>query len=120
LTNLSERAIRTRGFSLVEVIQPCITWGEHPRDWQSWWKERIAPLPEGYDPHDRAAALQTAFSADYPLPIGVIYEGSPRPVFGERYRNRAGSGPLAELPPLGKEEIEQRLACMRWPRKKEA
>lgn len=117
LMNLFERAIRTPGFSLVEVIQPCITWGEHRRDWQSWWKERLAPLPAEYDPRNRTAALHAALKGDYPLPIGVIYQGSSRPVFGTRYRKRVGDGPLAELLPLGRTEIEQRLARMRWPRK---
>lgn len=115
LAKLVSRAMRTRGFSLVEVIQPCLTWEEHPRDWQSWWKERIAPLSEGYDPHDRAAALQTALRVDYPLPLGVIYKGNPRPVFGARYREKIGDGPLAGFSPLRKEEIEARLTRMRWP-----
>lgn len=117
LANLIVKAVTTPGFSLIEVIQPCITWGKHRRDWQSWWKERLAPLPAEYDPRDRAAALQVALKSDYPLPIGVIYQGSPRQVFGARYQERVGDGPLAELLPLGKTEIQQRLARMRWPRK---
>lgn len=117
LANLIVKAVTTPGFSLVEVIQPCITWGEHRRDWQSWWKERLAPLPAGYDPRDRTAALHAALVADCPLPVGVIYQGFPRPVFGARYRKMVVDGLLAELLPSGKTEIEQRLARMRWPRK---
>jgi 2-oxoglutarate ferredoxin oxidoreductase subunit beta len=117
LANLIVKAVSTPGLSLVEVTQPCVTWGEHRHDWQSWWKERLTPLPAEYDPHDRAAALHAALKGDYPLPIGVIYQGSSRPVFGTSYRNLVGDGPLAELLPLEKTEIQQRLARMRWPRK---
>lgn len=120
LSELIAQAVSTPGFSLVEVIQPCITWDEHPRDWQKWWKERIAPLPAGYDPHDRSAAIETSLAADYPLPMGVIYRGSTRTIFGARYRESVGEGSLAELPPLGREEIERRLAQMRLPRGKGA
>jgi len=117
LASLIVKAVSTPGLSLVEVIQPCITWGKHRRDWQSWWKERLTPLPAEYNPRDRPAALHAALKGDYPLPIGVIYQGSSRPVFGTRYRNLVGDGPLAELLPLEKTEIQQRLARMRWPRK---
>jgi len=119
LAELIGAAVTTTGFSLIEVIQPCITWGEHRRDWRTWWKERLAPLAEGYDPHDRAAAIAAALEPDYPLPIGVLYRGHARPVFGDRYRERIGERPLAELAPLGKAEVEERIAHMRRPRVKE-
>lgn len=116
LADLIIEGVRTSGFSLIEVIQPCITWGEHRRDWRGWWKERLAPPPDGYDPSDRGAALEMVLKRDYPLPVGVIYRGTPRPVFGGRYRKGIGDRPLAELPPVERDEIEARLARMRWPR----
>ena len=119
LANLIVEAVTNPGFSLVEVIQPCIIWGEHRRDWGSWWKERLAPLPDNYDPHDRAAALQVALRDEYPLPFGVIYRGGLKTVFGARYREEIGDRPLAKLPGLERTEIEARLALMRWLREKE-
>jgi len=116
LAELIVAAVRARGFSLIEVIQPCITWGEHRRDWNDWWKERLAPLPDDYDPRDRSAALEMALRNDYPLPLGVIYRGERKAVFGARYLKGVEDRPLAELPPLGRDEIEVRLARMRWPR----
>ncbi len=114
LTDLIVQAISTKGFSLVEVIQPCITWGEHGKKWKTWWEKRLTPLPSGYDPHDQIAALKKALVSDYPLDTGVIYKGPVREVFGSGYHEKLSQRPLAELAWLGKEEVIKRLAKMRW------
>jgi 2-oxoglutarate ferredoxin oxidoreductase subunit beta len=119
LAHLIAEGVKAPGFSLIEVIQLCITWGEHRRDWNAWWKERLAPLPDDYDPRDRAAALAMALKSDYPLPLGVIYRSGRKPVFGARYRNGIGDRPLAELPGLDRTEVEARLERMRLPRKED-
>ncbi len=114
LTDLLVQAISTRGFSLVEIIQPCITWGEHGKKWKTWWEERISPLPSEYNPHNQMAALEKALVSEYPLYTGVIYKGPSREVFGSHYQRFNSQRPLAELPWLEKREVVQRLAGMRW------
>jgi len=106
LAKLIGQAIETRGFSLIEVIQPCITWGSHP---VSWYRDRIELLPADYDRHDRDTALSLALTQGEQIPIGVLYEGALRPLFAQHYRTRVSEGPLAALPPIEQSKIEARL-----------
>jgi len=112
LADLFTRAIGVRGLSLVEVIQPCITWGTHPVD---WYRERIEKLPEGYDPHNRETAMRMAIAEPGRFPAGVLYEGTRRPVFGDAFTQQTDNRPLATLRPIDKEAIVERLARMTWP-----
>ncbi len=112
LSDLFTQAIGHRGLSLVEVIQPCVTWGKHPVD---WYRERLETLPEDYDSHDRAAALRAALAEPGRFPIGVLYEGPPRPVFGEAFTQQTDNQPFAVLRPVGKEAVVERLARSTWP-----
>jgi 2-oxoglutarate ferredoxin oxidoreductase subunit beta len=114
LTDLMVQAMDSKGFSLVEVIQPCITWGEHGKKWKAWWEDRLTLPPSEHDPHDQIAALKLALVSDYPLYTGVIYKGPQREVFASEYHDKLSQRPLAELAWLGKEEVRRRLAKMRW------
>lgn len=106
LADLLVRAVRHRGFSLVDVVQPCITWGSRP---VSWYKEHVQKLGSEHDPQDRAAALRLAIEPTERIPTGVFYEAPERPAFADRYREATGGRPLATLPPLDDKEILGRL-----------
>ncbi|MBU1050822.1 2-oxoacid ferredoxin oxidoreductase [Candidatus Bipolaricaulota bacterium] len=109
LTELLKRAIEHRGFSLIDVIQPCITWGNHP---VAWYKERATPIPTDHDPTHRDRAIALALEAPDSFPIGVLYEKPAREVFGETYRQKVGDGPIFKLPPLAPSIIQSRLKAM--------
>jgi len=110
LSGLLVRAIRHRGLSLVDVVQPCVTWGERP---PAWYRERIEKLPADHDPLDRAAALGLAASRKERIPIGILYEGPPRLVFADRHLKRTGGRALASLEPVKEDVIASRLARFR-------
>ena len=97
LAEILARAIDHEGLSLVEVIQPCITWSNHPTD---WYRERIDPIAEDHDPTDRAQAISLALRSPERFATGILYERPPRPTFASSYRKRVGPGPLAKLPPI--------------------
>ena len=103
------QAMTYRGFSYVEVIQPCITWGTHP---VQWYKDRIRGLPDGYDAGDRESALRLLMKGSEEIPIGILYKGEVRETFGHRYRDEVWSRPLAELTPLETRRIEETLATL--------
>jgi 2-oxoglutarate ferredoxin oxidoreductase subunit beta len=107
LSDLLTRAIGHRGLSLVDVIQPCITWGRHPVD---WYKERVVPVPEDHDPTDRDRALALAVDVEDAFPIGVLYELPARPTFAASYRERVGDGPLYELARIDRTILDERIA----------
>jgi 2-oxoglutarate ferredoxin oxidoreductase subunit beta len=110
LTGLLVEAISYRGFSYVDVIQPCITWGTHP---VSWYRERIYKIGEDYDSASREAALEKSMEWGEKMPIGVIYKTPPREVFAGRFRTAVGDRPLSELEPPGQEEMLELLSGFR-------
>ena len=106
LTEIIVRAIQHRGLSLVDIIQPCITWGNRP---VSWYRENAWPIPEDHDPSDRDRAIALALETPERFPIGILYEEPPRPVFGERYRTGAGDVPLHELGRLPRTVVDAKV-----------
>jgi len=106
LSELLVQAIGHRGLAIVDVIQPCITWDAHA---VSWYEQRIEKLSLEHDRSNRTAALEKATEGMDRIPIGVLYEVPPKPLFAEDYRQRVGDRPLAALEPVGKDAIEGRL-----------
>lgn len=91
LSEIFAEAISHKGFSYVDVIQPCIVWGTHSVD---WYKERIYKLPPDYERRNKEEALKKATEWGERIPIGVLYEekGDAR-IFGEEFRaNVFGAG----------------------------
>jgi 2-oxoglutarate ferredoxin oxidoreductase subunit beta len=78
LTDLYVKALDHKGFSFIQALSPCVTFF----DTYKAWKDLVAPLPEDYDPSDRAAALQLAMTEDR-FHLGVFHH-APRPTFEER------------------------------------
>jgi 2-oxoglutarate/2-oxoacid ferredoxin oxidoreductase subunit beta len=107
LATLLSRAIAHRGLSLVDILQPCITWGNHSVD---WYRERVTSIPEAHDPRDRNRAIDLALEAPERYPVGVLYETEPRELFGDAYRTVYGEAPLFKQPPLARKELESRIA----------
>jgi 2-oxoglutarate ferredoxin oxidoreductase subunit beta len=91
LTGLIKAAIGHRGFSVVDVFQPCVTWNK--LNTGAWFRERVYKLEErGWDPTDRAKALEMSLTTFHDmsctpeqckLPIGVIYREEGRPTYSD-------------------------------------
>jgi 2-oxoglutarate ferredoxin oxidoreductase subunit beta len=95
LTDLFVEAIPFEGFSYVDVIQPCISWGTHST---TWYKERIYQLPPEYDPHQKEEALKKAAEWGDTIPTGVIYrKDDPQRLFGDHFKDTIFTGSLTEL-----------------------
>ncbi|MDQ3098548.1 MAG: thiamine pyrophosphate-dependent enzyme [bacterium] len=78
---LIKKAIAHKGFSLVDVFQPCVTFNKH--NTYEWYKERIYDLSvTDYVPNNQHAAFGKAMEFDK-LPIGVIYEDTSRLTYEE-------------------------------------
>lgn len=101
VSDLFVEAIRFRGFSYVDVIQPCISWGTHSA---SWYTERMYRLPPEYDPREREQALQLSTEWNDRIPVGILYrDDRPQRLFGDCFREDVFDGPLTDLglPPEG-------------------
>jgi len=88
------KAIQHKGYALVDVLQPCVTYNKINTG--AWYKERIYKLDDeaGYDSHDYDAAWEKAKEWDERIPIGVIYQEQGRPTYEEQV-SELQSGPLA-------------------------
>ncbi len=82
LTSLIERAIKHKGFSLVNVFSPCVTFNKTQT--YDFYKSNLVNLDEEpeYDPHDRVQALTKVAQANN-LVIGLVYEDVERPSYEE-------------------------------------
>lgn len=97
LTQLTMKAIQHQGYSLVDVLQPCVTYNKI--NTYDWYRERIYKLDEeeGYDPGNYAAAWDRAREWDGRIPIGVIYQEEGRPTYEEQVP-QLKDGPLCKQP----------------------
>ena len=80
LAEMIRRGIAHRGFSLIDVFQPCVSFNKV--NTFAWYKKRCTELPADYDPTDWAKAMEKAVERDERIPIGVIYRND-RPAFGD-------------------------------------
>lgn len=76
---IMQAAIAHKGFSFVDIIQPCITFF----DTRDYFKERIYWLGEDFPTNDLHKALErVAESADGKIPLGIFYK-TDKPTFEE-------------------------------------
>ena len=69
---LMTEAIKHKGFAVVDILQPCITFN-HINTFQ-FWKERIYKLQEEHhDMHNKQAAFEKALEFGDRVPLGVFY-----------------------------------------------
>jgi 2-oxoglutarate ferredoxin oxidoreductase subunit beta len=73
LTKLVAAAIAHRGFSLIDVFSPCVTFNKI--NTYPFFKERVYKLEDeaGYDPTDFMGAMTKAIEFDARIPIGLLY-----------------------------------------------
>jgi 2-oxoglutarate ferredoxin oxidoreductase subunit beta len=73
LSNLIKKGITHRGFALIDILQPCVSFNR--KNTFQWYRERVYNLEdEKYDPSDKKAALEKALIWGEGIPIGIIYE----------------------------------------------
>ena len=95
LTGLIKRGIEHKGFALVDILQPCVTFNRV--NTYDWYRDRVYKVEEpDYDPRDRAAAFNKALEWGDRIPTGVIYQ-SERPTFDELLP-ALRKGPLVRQP----------------------
>jgi 2-oxoglutarate ferredoxin oxidoreductase subunit beta len=73
LTNLMVEAIKHRGFSFIDVFQPCISFNKI--NTYEWFNQRVYKLEEEeYDYTNRQKALEKSMEWGDRIPIGIIYK----------------------------------------------
>ncbi|ARK30923.1 2-oxoacid:ferredoxin oxidoreductase subunit beta [Halalkalibacter krulwichiae] len=93
LTSLIEQGINHKGFSLINVYSPCVTFNKV--NTYDWFKENITKLEdvEEYDPNNRMKAMQTLMEHNG-LVTGLIYQNTEQPSYQQLIENYSDK-PLA-------------------------
>jgi 2-oxoglutarate ferredoxin oxidoreductase subunit beta len=73
LKKLIMDGVRHKGFSLIDVLQPCTTYNKV--NTAEWYKQRVYKLEEsGHNPEDRAAAIAKGEEWGDKIPIGLFFK----------------------------------------------
>ncbi len=84
MQSVMEAAVRHRGgLALVDILQPCVTFNK--LNTFQWYRERVRPVGDDYDPFDRVTAFETALKWGDEIPVGIIFR-SERPSFESQLR----------------------------------
>lgn len=73
LKYIIKEAIKHKGFSFIDVLQPCVTFDKLHT--YTWYRQRIYKLEEtGHDPTNWEEAMKKAYEWGDRIPIGIIYK----------------------------------------------
>ncbi|MFW6244137.1 MAG: thiamine pyrophosphate-dependent enzyme [Desulfovibrionales bacterium] len=103
LASLISQAIAFKGFALVDIFQPCVSFNRV--NTFSWYKDRCYQLGEDHDPTDFMQAMEKAEEWGEKIPIGVIWKNEERPTF-ESHLPMLEKGPMATRT-LDREALEK-------------
>lgn len=81
LKELMKAAILHKGFSLLDILQPCVTFNKI--NTYEWYKKRVYRIEPEYRPDDRINAFKRALEWGDRIPLGVIYRNN-RPILEDR------------------------------------
>lgn len=71
LQHLMTEAIHHKGFALIDIFQPCVTFNKV--NTFKWYKDRVYHLEDQYDPADRQTAFQRSLEWGDRIPTGIFY-----------------------------------------------
>ncbi|MFQ5931999.1 MAG: 2-oxoacid:ferredoxin oxidoreductase subunit beta [Nitrospiraceae bacterium] len=97
MTELMKKAIQHKGFALVDIFSPCVTFNHD--NGHAFFKDRVKKLEdEGHDPGDWKAACEKAMMWGDTIYTGLFLQIVGAPALGEREPVLSEGGPLASRP----------------------
>lgn len=94
LADLFYQGITHRGFALIDVLQPCVTFNK--LNTYEYFTKKCYKLDENYQPNDKMAAIAKAQEWASGIPIGVFYKEE-KPTY-EDGTPQLKAGPLVKQP----------------------
>ena len=84
MTSIIIRAMKHRGYALIDVLQPCVTFNKV--NTYQWYKQKVYNVETApdYKPNDKLWAFKTSLEWDEKIPIGVIYEDTTQPTYEDQ------------------------------------
>jgi 2-oxoglutarate ferredoxin oxidoreductase subunit beta len=81
LRGLIMQAFNHKGFSLVDILQPCVTFNKI--NTFEWYRQRVYHIGDEHDHTDKIMAFEKSLEWGEKIPIGVLYKNN-RPLMEER------------------------------------
>ena len=81
LTDLILAGIHYKGFALIDVLQPCVTFNR--KNTYEWYAERVYKLDASYNSADLGSAFQKSLEWGESIPIGILYNVS-KPTYEQK------------------------------------
>ena len=82
--NLLKKAIKHKGFSIVDILQPCVSFNKI--NTFDWFKDNTYYLNSKYDSLNRIEAFKKSIQSDK-LPLGIFYLNKNRKTFSQNMKN---------------------------------
>src|SRR5690554_4572121 len=104
LKDIIKSAINHRGYALVDILQPCVTFNKI--NTFQWYKKRVYKLGEDHDVTDYEAAFHRAREWGDKIPVGIFYKKE-KEIFRDKF-SHLDDTPLIEKeskPETGKKLI---------------
>ncbi|TVQ97197.1 MAG: 2-oxoacid ferredoxin oxidoreductase [Desulfovibrionales bacterium] len=96
LADLIRQAHTFKGFALVDILQPCVSFNNV--NTYAWYKERVETISDDHDPSNWEQAMSLARRFGDRIPIGVIYRNPDRPTFESHFPILQEGSLLARTP----------------------
>ncbi len=72
LKSLIKEAILHKGFALLDILQPCVTFNKI--NTYEWYNQRVYFLDSFYDPTNKVLAFEKAMEWGDKIPLGILYK----------------------------------------------
>jgi 2-oxoglutarate ferredoxin oxidoreductase subunit beta len=72
LKDLMKAAITHKGFALLDILQPCVTFNKI--NTFKWYRDRVYKLEAEYDPTNRIKAFEKSLEWGDKIPNGIFYK----------------------------------------------
>ncbi len=80
LKEIIKEAIRHKGFSLIDILQPCVTFNK--LNTYEWYRKRVYYLGSDHDPYDIEKAFIKSLEWGEKIPLGIFYINN-KPIYEE-------------------------------------
>ena len=112
LAQLIAEGIQHRGYALIDVLQPCVTFNRV--NTYDWYRKRIYHLEdEAYNPTDREAAWQKAHEWEERIPLGVLYRRVGLPTYEDQVPTLSDGSPVSRIVELARNPRPQQYESLK-------
>ncbi|WP_432748363.1 thiamine pyrophosphate-dependent enzyme [Pectinatus frisingensis] len=95
LTKIMKAAINYKGYALVDILQPCVSFNKI--NTFGWYNKRVYELPSDYDSGNKTTAITTAMEFGDKIPIGILYNKE-KTVYHRKNKVLSDGIPLLDKP----------------------